>query len=262
MENSDNTSDISIEEIDFSKYRTKELATRIGDLVSLPKTVGKLVVTIVVCVAIGLVLIYAAMKLDGQGFVVTLISEIYAIPASILVGIALWLVLLIHHGLSSLTRIVDLMLETTVKVAADYQELGEGGKKLPPMDKLIGAVHEHIFTNIVREVISSQTGFLGRPIFWAYQMTLGRMLKVAIRFVATQTASQQEKRDLKTVVTDSMTTVAEAESQIIPGLQWARQRIVESGAWLTGRMLWPCYLIIAVILALLIAPIVAVLIFS
>ena len=47
----DNSDSISIEELDFSKYRTKELASRIGDLLSLPKTLLQLVATVIVCLA-------------------------------------------------------------------------------------------------------------------------------------------------------------------------------------------------------------------
>jgi len=261
-ESVDGSSEISVQEIDFSKYHTKELASRIGDLLSLPKTMGRLALLIVVCVVVGMILIYAAMKIDAQAFFVTLLAEVYAFPACIVFAIAVWLVLLINYSLSSLTKIVDLMLETTVKVAQDYQELGEGGKKLPPMEKLVGSVHEHIFTRIIREVISSQTGFLGTPIFWVYEKTIDRMLKIAIRFVATRMASEEDKQSMKKLVTESMTNITEEQSQLISSLQWARQKIVGSGKWLTRRMLWPCYFLIAVVLAVLLAPIVAVLVFA
>jgi len=258
----DSSTTISVEEIDFSKYRTKELATRIGDLVSLPKTIGKLAATIVICVAIVMVLIYAAMKLDAHGFFTILLAEIYGVPASTLFAIALWIVLLVRHGLSSLVKIVDLLLETTIKVATDYRELSGGGKKLPPMAKLVGAVHEHIFMSVIREVISSQTGFLGMPIYWVYRLTIHRMLGIVIRFVATRTASEEDQEEMKTLISESMPEIAAGESLIISRLRWARRKIVGSGNWLTRRALLPCYVIIAVILTLLTAPILAVLIFA
>lgn len=261
-ESPDNSTSISVEEIDFSKYRTKELAERIGDLLSLPKTLLRLVGTIIVCLAIALVLIYVAMSFDAQTYFATLMAEVYAVPAGILFGIALWIVMLVRHGLSSLVKIVDLLLETTVKVASDYRELGGGKKKLPPMSQLVGAVHEHIFMSIIREVISSQTGFLGMPIYWAYRLTIHRMLGIVIRFVATRMASEENKEGMKSLVVGTMTEVAQDESSVISGLQWAREKIVGSGNWLSRKLLWPCYAFLALILTLLAAPIVAVLIFG
>lgn len=261
-QNLDNRTAISVEEIDFSKYRTKELATRIGDLVSLPKTMARLAATIFVCVVLAMILIYAAMKFDAQSYFATLMAEIYGVPASILFAISLWIVLLVRRGLSSLVKIVDLLLETTIKVAADYRELSGGGKKLPPMANLVGAVNEHIFMHVIREVIASQTGILGLPIYWAYRLTIHRMLGTVIRFVATRTASEEDQDQMRNLITESMTEIAKDESIVISRLKWAREKIVGSGNWLSRRMLWPCYAFIALILALLTAPIVAVLIFA
>lgn len=258
----DNSDSISIEELDFSKYRTKELASRIGDLLSLPKTLLQLVATVIVCLAIALILIYVAMRFDAQSYFATLMAEAYAVPVGILFGIALWIVMLVRHGFSSLVEIVDLLLETTVKVASDYRELGGGKKKLPPMAKLVGAVHEHVFTSVIREVISSQTGFLGMPIYWAYRLTIHRMLGIVIRIVATRMASTEDKEDMKSLVVNTMADVAQDESSVISGLQWAREKIVGSGNWLSRKLLWPCYAFLALILTLLVAPIAAVLIFG
>ena len=83
-----------------------------------------------------------------------------------------------------------------------------------------------------------------------------------IRFVATRTASEEDQDQMKALVTESMTEIAKDESIVISRLKWAREKIVGSGNWLSRRMLWPCYAFIALILALLTAPIVAVLIFA
>ena len=261
MKNSSETStSISVQEIDFSKYRTKELANRIGDLLSLPKSIGKLVVTIFLCVVIAMILINAAMKVDAQSYFATLLAEVYGLPASILFGFSVWAVLLVRRSIAALTKIVDLLLETTTRVAADYQQLSAGNRKLPPMSQLVGAVYEHVFMHVFREAIESQTGFLGTPIYWVYRLTIDRMLKIVVRFVATRTASEEDKESIKTLISESMPAIAEEEWTIISNLQWARQKIVGSGNWIGKRLLWPCYAFIAFFFALLIAPIVVALI--
>ena len=72
-------------------------------------------------------------------------------------------VLLVRRSIAALTKIVDLLLETTTRVAADYQQLSAGNRKLPPMSQLVGAVYEHVFMHVFREAIESQTGFWERP---------------------------------------------------------------------------------------------------
>lgn len=95
-ESPDSSAVVSIEEIDFSKYRTKELANRVGDLLSLPKSVGRLALTIIISVMLGTVLIYLAMNIDEQGWPAILLSEAYGLPASILFGAATWIAFLRH----------------------------------------------------------------------------------------------------------------------------------------------------------------------
>ena len=259
-DNANQPDSISIDEIDFSKYRTKELASEIGDLLGLPKSLLQLVGYVLMCVLLGVIGVYILMKIDGQNGLTTFATGVYTVVASLLFAIALWIVMMLKKGVTSLTQIVDLLLATTTQIAQDYRELHRGAKKLPPMADLVGAVYEHVFMHAFRQGISSATGFFGKPIYWIYRMTVDRMLKKVVRFVATRTASEQSKADLKDLIDSSMPEIAAKESAIISHLQWARENIVQSGNWLSRRMLWPCYFVIAVFFTLLIAPIVAVLI--
>jgi len=256
----DSAATISIDEIDFSKYRTKELVDRIGDLVGIQDNVGRLVIRVVQCVLIGMCIVYGLMRIDEQSTFSTLLTMGYGLPASILFAIALWLVLLIRRSLSTLTRIVDLLLQTTVKIATDFRMISSGQKKMPSMAELVGAVYEHVFMHTFREVVSNSTGFLGKPIFWAYKLTVDRMLRVVVRYVATWTASEDEKEEMKQFIGATMPDIAESESWIVAKLEWVRKKIVSSGNWLASRILWPCYVVIAGFFVLLVAPIVAVLI--
>ena len=88
------------------------------------------------------------------------------------------------------------------------------------------------------------------------------MLGIVIRIVATRMASTEDKEDMKSLVVNTMADVAQDESSVISGLQWAREKIVGSGNWLSRKLLWPCYAFLALILTLLVAPIAAVLIFG
>ncbi len=259
-ESPDSTAEITVEEIDFSKYRTKELANEIADLVGLPKSLFKLVCVAVICLLLGTGAVYAAMRIDDQNSFAMMLSQAYAIPTSLLFAIALWIVLMVRKGLSSLTKIVDLLLCATVKVARDYRELYGGRKKLPPMAKLVGAVYEHVFMHAFRECLSSATGVLGAPVYWAYRLTIDRMLKMVVRFVATKTASEEAKSDMKELIDESMLEIADEESSIISGLEWSRETLVGSGNWLARKILWPCYAMIVLFFTLLAAPFVAVLI--
>ena len=211
----DNPATISIDEIDFSKYRTKELVERIVDLVGIQENVGRLVIRVVQCVLIGAFIIYALMRIDEQSTFSTMLTMAYGAPASVLFAIALWIVLLIRRSLSTLTRIVDLLLQATVKIATDYRQLSAGEKKLPPMSKLVGAVYEHIFMHAFREVVSSTTGFLGKPIFWVYKMTVDRMLRVVVRSVANWSASEEDQESMKRFIGETMPEVAESESWVL-----------------------------------------------
>lgn len=261
MNNLNQPGSISIDEIDFSKYRTKELATEVGDLVSLPKSLLKLVGYVVMCVLLGVIVVYVLMKIDAQNGLTIFASVVYGGIASTLFAFALWIVMMLKKGVTSLTRIVDLLLETTTKIASDYHQLHSGQKQLPPMADLVGAVYEHVFMHAFREGVSSATGLLGKPIYWVYRMTVDRMLKRVVRYVATKTATEESKTDFTKAIDSTMPEIAEKESAIISHLQWARENIVQSGNWLSRHMLWPCYIVIAAFSAFLIAPIAMVLIF-
>jgi hypothetical protein len=142
----------NIEELDFSKYRTTKLADLLINLLSLPRSLLKLVGIVFVCVLIAISVIYLSLKIDNQSGLPLLLTEAYGIPASIVFGVSLWVVLFIKRSFSSLTQIVDLLLATTVKVVEDYQQLNEGAAKLPPMEKLVGAVYAHVFMPVFRRV--------------------------------------------------------------------------------------------------------------
>ncbi|MGI9470241.1 MAG: hypothetical protein ACR2NZ_01830, partial [Rubripirellula sp.] len=169
-------------QLDFAKYRTPDLITTIADIVGLPGAVAGIMKWALLCVAVLVIVVAFALKLSGNMTLMwTAIFEIYSAPAGTLIGLTLGMAEFVRRSLTSMTKLVDLLLETSAQVAIDVQRLSAGDTEMPPTRDLVEDVYEQVILVITREVLGSMFGFFGKPVYWLYHVTLNQMVRIAIR---------------------------------------------------------------------------------
>lgn len=255
----DNKDSISIDEIDFSKYQTKELAEKVGELISVPRTIFQLLYMVFGCFALAAALIVFWLKGLEYGVMAFVIGIGYAAFASIIFGVPYWLVFSIRKSFSSILEIVDLIFETTWQVASDLIELCQGKKRLPPIASLINAVYEKIFRHILKQAITS-TPLFGGLFYWAYESTIDRILKIVVRraLAGDKAGEEADKKEIEAVI-ESM---PEREKQMTARIRWVQKNVVGSGAWLTKKLLWPFYAMLVLLVCVLAVPVLSMWFFS
>ena len=245
-------------EIDVSNYRTPELAAAIIDLINTPKEIKGLLGTCLIFVLlVPLAIYFGILWLNPDANTAQRWSAtLYAIPASGIATFAFWIAEFIRRSFNKILTVVNYILETTKKIAADYRKVVAGNAKLPPTKQLVNDVYEKLIKKILREAVDEVFGFVGKPIYWVYQATVDRVLKIAIRRAIKDklplTADTQARP--QNAATESIEQVNKQETEITNKLETARQYIISGGGWLKTMVMIPCYAIAGAITVLLVMP--------
>lgn len=228
------------------------MAEKVSDLISVPRTIFQLFFFVFSCFAIAAAFTFFFLYGLEYGILAIVLGLGYAGVASFIFAIAYWLIFSVRKSLSTLTEIVGLIFDTTNQVVTDLIDLGKGEKRLPPIPQLVDAVYEHVFKSILKEAITS-TPLVGPLFYWAYQTTIDRMLKIAVRaaMAGRKETSEEDKKEIEAVI-ESM---PEEEKLTTARLIWLRDKVVGSGDWLTRRLMWPFYAALLFLLAVLAVPI-------
>ena len=183
MSNPEATSgkEISVEEIDFAKYRKPELAERISSLLSIPQLVLFAILAARIAMAIIFLIFLLAFGFKTH-WTVQIFAYFYGLTMVAVVGGLFGVAATVNRGLSHLTDIFTLILDLTGQVSKDAQGLREGGQQMPPPRKLAAGVYEHIVLLMTEQAILAQSRWIGRLLIWAYRYTLGAAVKRLLKY--------------------------------------------------------------------------------
>lgn len=237
-------------EIDFSKYRKPELAERIGDLVGIPgrlRTMGSCAGLSVIAVLLAVFLLYdPPQHWPSWGSVV---FYVYAGFVALVIGLMWGCVVNLTRSVDHSLQLADILLELTQSVSRDVADLREGNAKLPGPRELTGAVHDHVFLPVLQTVVHRQARWLGRPTYWVYRYSIGRVVRRLLRLLP-------EAADPESVVatTAELDAAQESADRASTWLQLARDTLRQYGAKLQRVIVVPLWTVFAAACALGLAP--------
>ncbi len=251
-------------QIDFARYRTPELYDAIESLVNVPFQVAR-----IACFAFlgGVALAVAgsillAMRGGGVSLIILVPLFFYSFVVGMFAGTIFGIAENIRRGMGNMLRLVDLLLDITSTIARDMWEVAGGDRQMPSASQLVRQVYRHLFLPLMDKAVGNSFGIFSRPVAFLYHMTLGRLLRVVDKLIpVAEKASATEAREneeLAEQVRKGLQAVADHELRIVRTLTWVRQKIVSIGGWLKLLVMLPCYVIFAIVTALVLAPVIAV----
>lgn len=244
-------------QIDFSKYRTPELFKTISDLLSVSEKAGQVAWwSMVVCVSV--VAAFIILTFQTTPLLVVILCAGYLVPAGWSAGLILGLAEIVRRSANGLLLIVDLLLAETANIANDVRGLRGGTQQLPPPGVLVDKVYHQVIYPIIEEVVTSNLGFVGRPLLWFYRVSLDRMVKIVIRRFVPDSYDQIPDDNPDLEVTKKLVETASAieanEDGITSGLNWTRGKVKSIGSWLKLLIVMPCYAMFAMAFIILVLP--------
>ena len=241
-------------QIDFKKYQTPELVETIVDIISIPGAMKSLFKWAVYGL-LGLTLMVGfILWLTGNlTFIWTTLFELYSIPAGTLGGVALGIAEFIRRSLNNMTRLVDLLLETTARIATDIRDLSSGDKEMPPARDLVQDVYEQVILVTLKQAISMVFGFFGGPIYWLYHLTLNQFVRVAIQRLLPKSESTKTAEQLASTLAVAGTATDE-KGVVVSSLRWTQDKVGMIGGWLKLLVMIPAYCVLAFIIGIILAP--------
>ncbi len=204
-------------------------------------------------VPVSVFLLHPVINPDSTFF--RLLATGYALPLAMICGILVWASEFIRQSSAKVLLVVDLLLDTTQRVAKDYSHIEAGEQKMPSLFTLVGDVYEKLFLRIINEVVHKQLGVIGKPVYFAYRLTIDRVLRLVLRRKFDNAISDQGgEQELQSVATETMKEVSKNELKIVRGLETARKRIQTTSGRLKSLATLPCYVVLAIASLVLLTP--------
>jgi len=245
------------ETIDFKKYRTPELVVSVTEIIDVR---GKLVSGFKAAFFsfIGFLLIVGiAFWVRGNLTTFSLVIA-YSLFAGAVFSLLIAIAGVVKRSLSEMEQLVTLLFATTAQIANDIQALGAGSTTLPPAKELIEGVYSDVLLPTVEQVVAKSIGWLGRPVLFAYKLTLGRVVRFVIKCVPeTAFATDGDELNAKAQeVVDKLESISDEKESTDAKLNWAQSHLEYIGAKAGFLVLLPCYFVSTAIFAIVLIPLV------
>jgi hypothetical protein len=226
-------------DVDFAKYRKPELFQRIQALLG----VRQMVMAVIgwALLELGLVWVSVPVLLGGRvhwGIVAAL--SLYGSLAGAAAGAMFGCARAVNKSLDDFLEVLDLSFELAGQAADDLAEIRAATKAWPSARELYLQVFEQAIVPTVKAVVLSQARWFGRPAFWLYRATLGRLVRRALSSMRDTEVTEQQLAE----VAESAEAVACASSGWIAV---ARQRVAGTAELLRRGVMVPLYAVTVVL---------------
>ena len=239
----------SVQQIDFAKYRTPELAEQVSEILSISAVVWQVLkwVGIWLC----LLLLIGVLLFIGQahwGFLMgaICISLIFGLISGITFGAAR----AIRTGIDRISNLFSLLLNLVQHIADDCRDLSSGKQVIPKRADLIRAVFSQVLMPTIEKVVANRLGFPGKPLLWGYRITLGRLVNVFIKRSVDQIPETQlDKIDQLTEKAEQAAQqVSEQHAVVASHVSAGREKVSGVSGYIKTGCSIPLYLLFALFL--------------
>lgn len=232
----------TVKQIDFSRYRTPELAEEITELLSPEKLVGRLIKWLFLGTALMCVLA-AAMFAWQTHWAFLVAALMFAMFDGFLCGFLFGFARVFSGGITQMQGVFNLLLDLVAQINNDCREVSEGKMEMPKRADLIRAVYLEVFTPVLEGVIARKFGIFSKPILWAYSVTLKRFVKVFIRRSADDFIEKEPEQveQISTAAEGAVATVGGMSSTIDAHLVRGRNLAETIAGYVRGGLTVPFY---------------------
>jgi hypothetical protein len=209
-----------LESIDFEKYQTAELTDQIIDLVSVPHVIKGFLWSVFEFVVAHefFVFIVYFIVLDSVWHALMFLAVYFFI--SIPIGALLGVLLIIRKSFKNIESILLILLNTTTHVAADYDDVSAGNRRLPSGPELVEQVYQKVMLPVLDRVINKVFHKLAIPVTWAYHLTLGAAVNTMISQMKKLPSKESKTDGLEANFESGFTMLAKSSEKV----QWLMNR--------------------------------------
>jgi hypothetical protein len=242
--------------IDLSRYQTREIASRVAEILSVPGSVRTVVgTTLAVIILLGITNTILYM-VSSQAIFPGLVSSIYALVIATILGFGLGLLRVTMLLIQRSESLMQLTLETSREVAKDVQEINRGGKNMPDAAQIVEHVYDGVIVPAMEASVAQSFGFVGTPLLWIYRRTIGGGIRYLITRIKTSTLSDDEATEIEHDTQRAMRDITSQQNNI----EWVVKNSMSYTKYASGLLkkflLRPAQLIFAIIAIAAVIPLI------
>lgn len=254
-----NAAPSSASTIDFKKYRTPELVSSMMDIIDWR---NKLVSIFKIAFWALLILLIVSIVLTWTRASDVMFAAVvgYSFISGTIAALAFAIAWTGQTSLQSMDQVVDLTFKLSQQVADDIRGARAGEIKMPTSRKLVEGVYTNVILATLEETASKSFGFLGRPLLFAYKLSLGRMIRKAISYLPDGAflEADEEMEERATKIAKSLAGVGELHDKnpnVIASVQKGFQYV---GAKAKFLIMLPCYIVCSIAFLIYAIPVLVV----
>jgi len=248
--------------IDLSKYQTSELSEKLVDLLSVPGAFRRIVKTAAFTAILTIVACFLIREYSDLTLVPLLVVCAYSLVLGALFGLLLGVLRVIATAMTNIESVLKIILAITGKVAGDYEQIQSGKVQLPSGGELVEKVYEGVVFPVIERAISGAFGFLGVPLLWTYNRTIGFAVRRLVKLVNRINVSRGDEQNLTQNVESGMANISKYSETITAYTSKAAELVGSSARKVRFYGMAPMYALFVLFLAVATLPILLVWYFS
>lgn len=244
--------------IDLAKYRTDDLAERLVDLISVPKTFRRIVKATSFGALMAVVACYLIVVYSDMTGITSLLICAYALAIGFAFGLILAVLRVLATAAKNVESVLRIVFEITGKVATDYEQVQTGNAQLPSGGELVEQVYDGVVLPVLEKVVASAFGFLSAPLLWTYRRTIGLGVRYVVKRLPRSQRAKEDEQQLAEETSAGMTAVAKYSETIQAYTSTAADLVGNIGSKIRFCAMLPLYVVFCVSLSVAITPIIVV----
>jgi hypothetical protein len=196
--------------IDLEPYKTEELARVLAELLSIPAAFRLLLFTFTGVLVVALICNGVIVTWVQGSTLWLFLSSLYVLVVAAVLGFMAGMLRVASLILSRSEGLLKLILETSRRIALDYEKVKEGEKQIPSARELTHHVYQQIVVPAIGTAVTKSLGIFGLPLAWVYRKTIGRIVGrfSEVAFASRESASTNEPNAMETKAKRAMEIVA------------------------------------------------------
>jgi len=242
--------------IDLAKYRTDDLAERLVDLISVPKTFRRIAKATSFGALLAVVACYLIVVYSEMSGITSLLICAYALAIGLVFGLILAVLRVLAAAAKNVESVLLIVFEITGKVATDYEQIQTGNAQLPSGGELVEQVYDGVVMPVLEKVVASVFGFLSAPLLWTYRRTIGIGVRYVVKRFPRSQAAKEDEQQLADETKGGMAAMAKYSDTIRTYTSTAANLVGNIGDKIRFYAMLPLYVLFFVSLSVAITPII------
>ncbi|MBM4076224.1 MAG: hypothetical protein FJ267_11345 [Planctomycetes bacterium] len=243
-------------DLDLTRYRTDQIAESISSVLAVGQSIRTVFKTTAITFAVIFVLNGIVFSLGNKAMIPWMILGLYSLAVALVVGMCIGLIRVTNQTMNQAHSLLGLLVETSRTVAADYYEVKQGEKTLPPAHAIVDRVYEDVFFPTIEKSIAKSLGIFGSPLLFAYQRSIGGIIRYVIRKLKARNLSPDEQNEITSQLGSAMKSTSDNIGRIEESLNSTMALLDQTGTNLKRTFLFPLRILFFLVVGVALIPIV------